>query len=403
MQKFIKSLGLDAKGYNIDSLMASFFSEMEKGLAGEQSSLAMLRAYMNVGEDVEKNRKVIVIDAGGTNLRIGTAMFDDEGALKIEHFQRSAMLGVGERISKKDFFETLADRVTPVIDESDSIGFCFSYPCEAQPNHDGRLLQWTKGINAPEVVGSFLGEELNKVFEARGIARKKIVVLNDAVATMIAGVSQGAPRGAKGYVGFILGTGTNTAYLESGKVINVESGGFNKQPVTNIDRELDAATNNPGRQTYEKMVSGTYLGTLALTALKRAPLSSDGSRVVYALDTLSLIHIDNFTAKNGRDIGPLNDPRFTEEDEEWIREIFKTVVKRAARLCAINLAAAVIRNGVSPVCINLDGSTFFKTYRLREQTEAELKMILDKAGIEYFCVHLDDAPTIGTAIAAISL
>ncbi len=376
---------------------------MKKGLAGEESSLAMLRAYMNVGQDVEKNRKVIVIDAGGTNLRIGTARFDDAGTLKIEHFQRSGMLGVGKQISKQEFFEKLADRVTPVINESDSIGFCFSYPCQAQPNHDGKLLQWTKGIDAPEVVGCFLGEELNRVFEARGIARKKIVLLNDAVATMIAGVSEGAARGAKGYVGFILGTGTNTAYLESGRVINVESGGFDKLPITEIDRELDATTNNPGKQTFEKMISGTYLGSLALVALKKAPLSEGGAKALAALDDLSLIHIDNFTAENGRDIGPLNDPRFTAEDEQWIRAVFMAVVKRAVRLSAVNLAAATIRNGVSPVCINLDGSTFFKTYRLREQTEIELKEILDQAGVDYFCVHLNDAPVVGTAIAALSL
>ena len=403
MKNFIENLGLSAEGYDTDPLLQSFFSEMEKGLAGEESSLAMLRAYMNVGQHVDKNRKVIVIDAGGTNLRVGTAKFDDAGTLKIEHFQKSGMLGVGERISKTDFFEKLADRVTPVINESDSIGFCFSYPCEAQPNHDGKLLQWTKGIDAPEVVGCFLGEELNKVFEARGIARKKIVLLNDAVATMIAGVSEGAARGAKGYVGFILGTGTNTAYLESGRVINVESGGFNKMPLTEIDRELDITTNNPGKQTFEKMISGTYLGTLALVALKKAPLSEGCTKALAALDTMSLIHIDNFTAKNGREIGPLNDPRITPDDEEWIREVFMAVVKRAVRLSAVNLAAAAICNRVSPVCINLDGSTFFKTYGLREQTEVELKAILDQAGVDYFCVHLDEAPVVGTAIAALSI
>jgi len=403
VNRFIENLGLSTDRYETASLMQSFFSEMDKGLAGEESSLAMLRAYLAAGGEIEKNRNVIVIDAGGTNLRVGTALFDDAGALQIENFKKSGMIGLDGQLSKAEFFERLADRAMPVIHESDSIGFCFSYPCEIQPNHDGRLLQWTKGIDAPEVVGCLIGEELNRVFEARGITRKKIVLLNDTVAALLAGVAKGVERGAKGYVGFILGTGTNTAYLENGEVINVESGGFDKLPVTDIDRELDIASSNPGRQIFEKMISGTYLGPLTLAALQRAPLSKSGAQMIAELDRLTVIHIDNFAAQNGRDIGPLADPRLLEEDGELIRMVFNAVVTRAAHLSAVNLAVAAIRNGTSPVCMNLDGSTFFKTFRLREQAEAELQQILEQAGVDHFNVHLDDAPVVGAAIAALSL
>lgn len=403
MKDFIESLGLSVGQYDTASLMQSFFSEMDHGLAGEESSLAMLQAYLNVGGKIEKNRKVIFIDAGGTHLRVGTAVFDEEGSLQIGDFRKTGMIGLDGRISKAEFFEMLADRVMPIINESDAIGFCFSYPCEIQPGHDGRLLHWTKGVDAPEVVGCLIGEELNKVFDARGIARKKIVLLNDTVATLLAGVAEGSARDAKGYVGFILGTGTNTAYLEKGNVINVESGGFNQLAQTDIDRELDATTRNPGKQIFEKMISGTYLGPLTLVALKKAALSESGARAIAELNTLSLIHIDNFAAENGRDIGPLGDSRFSADDEKVIREVFAAVVTRAAHLSAVNLAVAAIRNEVSPVCINLDGSTFFKTFGLREQAEAELKKLLDQAGVDYFCVHIDDAPVVGAVIAALSL
>jgi hexokinase len=403
VKNFIKQLGLTAERYDADSLMQSFFSEMDTGLAGKESSLAMLPAYLSLGGDIEKNRKVIFIDAGGTNLRTGTALFDSDGALRIEKFEKSGMIGLDGPVSKTDFFEQLADRVMPVIHESDSIGFCFSYPCEIQPDHDGKLLRWTKGVDAPEVEGCLIGEELNKVFEARGMERKKIVLLNDTVATLLAGATEGAARGANGYVGFILGTGTNIAYLEKGEVINVESGGFDKLPVTDIDRAVDAATNNPGNQIFEKMISGTYLGPLTLTALKKAPLSESGKEAVSEVENLSLIHLDNFAAQNGRDTGPLADPRFSKADGDLIRAVFSAVVARAAHLSAVNLAVAAIRNGTSPVCINLDGSTYFKTLGLREQAEAELKQILEQAGVEYFCVHVDDAPLTGAAIAALSL
>jgi len=403
MKDLPERLGLSVEQYDTTSLMQSFFSEMDKGLAGEESSLAMLRAYLSIGGELEKNRKVIVVDAGGTNLRVGSARMDESGSLHVEIFQKSRMIGLDGQLSKTQFFESLADRIMPVIHESDAIGFCFSYPCEIQPSRDGKLLQWTKGVDAPDVVGCLIGEELNNVFEARGIARKKIVLLNDTVATMLAGVAEGAARGAKGYVGFILGTGTNTATLENGEVINVESGGFDKLPIAEIDRELDAASNNPGKQIFEKMISGTYLGPLTLAALKKVPLSESGAQAVARMESLDLIHIDNFSMQNGRETGPLSDPRLSEADGELIREVFAAVVTRAAHLSAVNLAVAAIRNGVSPVCINRDGSTYFKTAHLREQAEAELKKLLEKAGVELFCVHVDDAPAVGAAIAALSL
>lgn len=403
MKTFVEDLGLSMERYETTALKQSFFSEMDKGLAGEDSSLAMLDAYLQVDKEVEKNRRVIVVDAGGTNLRVGTALFDDTGALQIENFQKSGMIGLNGRVSKQDFFEQLADRVLPVVNESDCIGFCFSYPCEIQPNHDGKLLRWTKGVDAPEVEGCLIGEELNKVLEARGIAPKKIVLLNDTVATLLAGVAEGSKRGAKGYVGFILGTGTNTAYLEKGKVINIESGGFDKLSMTEMDRELDAASSNPGRQIFEKMISGTYLGPLTLAALRKVPLSESAKEALAQMDSLSVIYVDNFTAGNGRDVGPLDDPRFSEEDSMLIRAVFTAVVERSAHLSAVNIAVAAIRNGVSPVCINLDGSTYFKTFGLREQTKAEVRQILEREGIEHFCVCVDDAPVVGAAIAALSL
>ncbi len=403
MEHVIKQLGLSTENYDAETLMQSFFSEMDKGLAGEDSSLAMLDAYLQVGTALEKQRRVIVVDAGGTNLRVGTASFDSAGALQIEKLKKNGMIGLSGRVSKAEFFEQLADRIMPVIHDSDSIGFCFSYPCEIQPNHDGRLLHWTKEIDAPDVEGCLIGEELNNVFAARGITRKKIVLLNDTVATLLAGVADGAKQGAEGYAGFILGTGTNTAVIEKGEVINVESGGFDKLPSTEIDRELDAASGNPGRQIFEKMISGTYLGPLTLAALKRAPLSEHGKQLFAATDSLSLIHVDNFAAQNGRDVGPLDDERLSEEDRALIRAVFSAVVARSAHLSAVNLAVAAIRNEASPVCLNLDGSTYFKTFGLREQAEAELDNLLKQAGVEYFCVHIDDAPITGAAIAALSL
>jgi len=107
-------------------------------------------------------------------------------------------------------------------------------------------------------------------------------IINDTVGTLVAH-SYGDP-GTR--VGVILGTGTNAAYVEqasripkykgdippSGEmVINIEWGAFDNEkvvlPITKYDVMLDRETPNPGWQTFEKLISGMYLGEIVRLAL----------------------------------------------------------------------------------------------------------------------------------------
>ena len=90
-------------------------------------------------------------------------------------------------------------------------------------------------------------------------------------------------------IGLILGTGTNACYLENidaietisdtekmegptDMIINTEWGAFgdNKELdfiKTKWDNAVDAGSLNPGRQTFEKMISGMYMGEIARQVL----------------------------------------------------------------------------------------------------------------------------------------
>lgn len=50
-------------------------------------------------------------------------------------------------------------------------------------------------------------------------------------------------------------------------IINIEWGAFDNEkavlPVTAYDNALDVATENPGKQIFEKMISGMYLGEIS--------------------------------------------------------------------------------------------------------------------------------------------
>jgi len=61
---------VSAEAYDADVLIDRFLNEMEKGLDGAASSLAMIPAYVGIEGKIPPGQPVAVIDAGGTNLRV---------------------------------------------------------------------------------------------------------------------------------------------------------------------------------------------------------------------------------------------------------------------------------------------------------------------------------------------
>jgi len=425
INNWLKEQAVSAEAYDADELIDRFLDEMEKGLNGEASSLAMIPAYVGVGGQVPADTPVAVIDAGGTNLRICIARFDGQGNIQLSDFSKQSMPGRDHELTAAEFHAVLADALEPLKEEFEQIGFCFSYPATILPDFDGRLLHWTKEIKIPELVGRHIGAGLQEALEARGISGKRIVILNDTVAALLAGLAQGQSFGASSYIGFILGTGTNTAYVErnenigkldgylgeGSQVVNVESGGFAAFKRGPLDLQLDHRSENPGGHVFEKAISGVYMGSLALELLQALAsedqFSAGGGAAFSIMKDLSTIHIDNLAADNGRDIGVLGSEAFTDADRETMKSVFMAVVDRAALLTAVNIVAAVVKSGAGhdpqrPVCINIDGSTYYKTFQLADKVQAHLKDLLGARGLHIRCIQVDDAPVVGAAIAGLT-
>lgn len=289
IQQFLKDNGMYYEDIDMEACCNIFIQEMQAGLAGKDSSLAMIPTYIEVGRDIPAGKRVIVLDAGGTNFRVATVYFGDPRQPKagavIENFVQKPMPGLDKEAGKEEFFETIVEYMAGIVDVSSSIGFCFSYPTEILPSKDGRLIRFCKEVKAKQVEGELIGENLVTAIEAAGYkTRKRVVILNDTVATLLAGISAFPNRAFDSYVGFILGTGSNCCYIESNRniakksdlepdreqIINVESGSFGKAPRGKIDLMLDESTLDPGRYTFEKMFSGAYLGALCLKTLQEA-------------------------------------------------------------------------------------------------------------------------------------
>ena len=427
VKAFLQTQQMDPAEVSIEPLIRSFIQEMEQGLADPSNGLAMLPTYIEINRPIPCDEPVIVMDAGGTHFRVAVVRFQQDGQPQIEHLESHAMPGLKQEVSKEAFFTTMVDYLRPVLDKSSRVGFCFSYPVEMGPDKDGELLVFSKEIKAPEVVGQRIGANLNATIQSMGCGDpKQIVLLNDTVATLLAGRGNAQAREHDSYIGFILGTGTNTSYVESNphitkiqgldseghQIINVESGAFSQAPRGQIDQQLDAASNNPGVHQFEKMISGAYLGQVCLRTLQAAAqaglFTPTTQQALQALTSLETKDVSIFMAHPLGRTDPLSQACDQESDNITLYYLIDALLERAAKFTAANLCSAVIKSGKGhnpcrPVGIVAEGTTFYKLTSVRPRVEYHLRQCLtEQRGLHWEILNLDNATLIGAAIAGLT-
>jgi len=426
---FLNKNEMNPADIDMENTCRLFLQEMEKGLAAEKSSLAMLPTYIETERQIPLDKPVIVMDAGGTNFRVATVTFDREGNSKIENFKLFSMPGVKQQVGKDEFFKTMAGYLDEVVDKSANIGFCFSYPIEIFPNKDGRVLFFSKEIKADEVAGNMIGENLNAAISTSGNAGKKnIILLNDTVATLLAGRADVKGMSFETYIGFILGTGTNCSYIEANKnitktkdldlaksqIVNVESGGFGRAPQGKIDKEFDRSSNSPGRYTFEKMISGAYLGPVCLWTVRAAAeqglLSKDSAEKLKQIKEITTKDVSDFMSYPEARGGPLSSALKNASRDELATAYYliDRLIERAAKLTAINLSSVAIKSGKGrnpcrPVCIVAEGTTFYQLKSLKQRVEFYLKdYLVNQKGVFCEIINVENATLIGAAIAGLT-
>ena len=424
----LKDNGMHHEDIGMDQLCDIFTEEMRRGLAGEDSSLAMIPTYIDVGKDIPADKPVIVLDAGGTNFRVATVYFGEQGKPVIENFVQKPMPGLDKEASKEEFFATIVEYMAGVVDVSSSVGFCFSYPTEILPSKDGRLIRFCKEVKAKQVEGELIGRNLVAAIEAAGYkGKKQIVILNDTVATLLAGMSAFGKRAFDSYIGFILGTGSNCCYIESNRnitkkgdldpnkeqIVNVESGSFAKAPRGSIDLQLDESTLDPGKYTFEKMFSGAYFGAICLKAVQQASkqglFSETGAAELLATKELQTKDVNSFMRyPHGDSPLAVSCTKASRQDCAAVWYLLDSLIERAAKLTATLLSSVVLKTDkgkdpCEPVCITAEGTTFYELKSLKEKSECYLRSFLqDKHGRFIELVSVENATLIGAAIAGLT-
>jgi hexokinase len=394
-------LSLDA----LQEIRRCYAERIREGLGAADREILAIPAYLTAPSKPTVG-EAFVVDAGGTNVRAAhtevIANADGTSTLRIHegpfNHELANINGV-VRMSAEDFFRLQASLLPKTSGRRElAVGYCFSYPSAVQPptsegSLDATLKHWTKGIEIPGVEGTPVGKRLCDAMRSIGFRPRRVRVLNDTVAAALACAVR--KPGAELVIGLICGTGTNMCAFytpeeapklrglvsaHASMAINLESGNFSppEQYRTAVDRAVDAKSNRPGAQLFEKMVSGAYLGQLFAEAMPE--------------------HAHDVAAAGARGVAAV---RRSAEDS-LARELAASILDRSADLVATGLAAVIDtwrRPGLANVLA--EGSTYWKNERFANRVEQTLTTLV--AGQRAFeIVRVDHANLLGTTGAALS-
>ncbi|RKO97779.1 hypothetical protein CXG81DRAFT_15715 [Caulochytrium protostelioides] len=373
-----------------------FVKEMKRGLNAERQPLKMLPAFVSRLPTGSECDQVLAIDVGGSNFRVCLIELQGKGAARSKQrkYVISEELKTGQGAVLFDFFaQCIADFLKEYpTNKSLKLGFTFSFPCSQKSISSGTLTNWTKGFSAPGVVDQDVSELLQQALARKNLHSVHVTALvNDTVGTLLSG----AYVNEQTYIGIILGTGSNAAYVERmdriGKwegpaaqdsltpeymVINMEWGNFDKEqeclPLTSYDVQVDQASMNPGNQLLEKLISGMYLGEIARYVmldlihrrlLFRGHLSPLLSKA-YSFDTSNMSRFERDHSQSLSDIKiVLEDifkiPHVSVTDCRIVKRICQLVGQRSARLAAMGIVGIVTHTNRLDGCnVAIDGSLY---------------------------------------------
>ncbi|XP_054197617.1 hexokinase-2 isoform X3 [Homo sapiens] len=372
--------------------------EMERGLSKETHASApvkMLPTYVCATPDGTEKGDFLALDLGGTNFRVllvrvrngkwgGVEMHN-----KIYAIPQEVMHGTGDELFDHivqciaDFLEYMGMKGVSL-----PLGFTFSFPCQQNSldevtapswrallwalltlnkTSQSILLKWTKGFKASGCEGEDVVTLLKEAIHRREEFDLDVVaVVNDTVGTMMTcGFEDPHCE-----VGLIVGTGSNACYMEEmrnvelvegeeGRMcVNMEWGAFGDNGClddfrTEFDVAVDELSLNPGKQRFEKMISGMYLGEIVRNILidftKRGLLFRGRiserlkTRGIFETKFLSQIESDCLALLQVRAILQHLGLESTCDDSIIVKEVCTVVARRAAQLCGAGMAAVVDR------------------------------------------------------------
>ncbi|CAK9184349.1 unnamed protein product [Ilex paraguariensis] len=378
--------------------------EMHAGLASEGGSkLKMLLTFVDNLPNGSEKGMYYALDLGSTNFRVLRVQLGG---------QRSAIVGHNvdwqpipqhlKTSTSEELFDFIVSSLKGFVERHDNVadvsqtkrrelGFTFSFPVKQTSILSGTLIHWTKGFAIEDMVGKDVSECLQQAMTKRGLDVRVVALLNDSVGTLALGHYHDEDTVAA----VIIGTGSNACYVERADaiikcqgllttsgcmVVNMEWGNFwsSHLPRTSYDIDLDADSNNPHEQGFEKMVSEMYLGEIVRRViLKMSQESEILGPISSKLSTPFVLRTPLMFAMHEDDSPDLREVlRILEESLEIpdvplkVRKLFvkvcDVVTRRAARLVAAGIVGILKK-------IGRDGSGGITSGRIKGGSHSKMR------------------------------
>lgn len=422
-------------------VMALMLKEMELGLqvgGTSKADIKMLPSFVRSIPNGHESGNFLALDLGGTNFRVLLIKLADgksEMASKIYRIPHEIMVGTGESLFDHIatcLAEFMKDEKLVHSGERLPLGFTFSFPCDQSGLTCGSLVTWTKGFKCSDVVGVDVVQLLAKAIKKRqDVDIDVVALLNDTVGTLMAlGYTD-----QKCQIGVIVGTGSNACYLERidrcpklepfadeispEMIINTEWGAFGNNGClafirTKYDDDCDKHSINPGKQIFEKMISGMYMGELVrlvLVDLVQKGLLFHGvgsedlfTRGKFPTKYVSEIESDRLSEELSysntlnicEDLGIEN---VTMNDCLIIANVCSAVSTRAAYLSAVGISVLLNRMQKLDVTVGVDGSVYRFHPTFRFVLQEKISHLIDPA-LKFSLKLSEDGSGRGAALVA---
>ncbi|KAH8276612.1 hypothetical protein KR044_012097 [Drosophila immigrans] len=410
--------------------------ELRRGLAKDTHPKANVKCFVTYVQDLPNGNergKFLALDLGGTNFRVLLIHLQENNDFQMESriyaIPQHIMIGSGQQL-----FDHIAECLSNFMAEHNvyaerlPLGFTFSFPLRQLGLTKGLLETWTKGFDCAGVVNEDVVQLLKDAIARRGDVQIDVcAILNDTTGTLMSC----AWKNHHCKIGLIVGTGSNACYVErvqeaelfdgseNGKphvLINTEWGAFGDNGAldfvrTEFDKDIDSHSINPGKQTFEKMISGMYMGELVRLVLAKMTqagilFNGQGSEVLFTRGLFFTKYVSEIEADEPGNftncrlvLEELGLSNATDGDCANVRYICECVSKRAAHLVSAGIATLINKMDEPHVTVGVDGSVYRFHPKFHNLMVEKITHLI-KPGITFDLMLSEDGSGRGAALVA---
>ncbi|CAO3631029.1 unnamed protein product [Cunninghamella blakesleeana] len=253
----------------------------------------MLQSWIEQQPTGQETGEYLGLELSGSLVHIYLVKFNGRGHVEIVKQQKHNLTDDLKKNTLPYLMDYLANTVDDFLTflgrnnpekEHFSLGLSVSFPLIQSSLNKASIANWTKSFCVSGYENKNVVELLQVAIKKKRLPVEIVAIINGASASLLAN----GYRSLDTLLSCTISNGTNAAYWEKinsiGKlgrqsepdenetVINTEWGSFGDDdrcvlPLSMYDNRVNRQSDNPGEQTFEKMVAGQYLGELVRTII----------------------------------------------------------------------------------------------------------------------------------------